>query len=29
MKDVLLAEYKTIKKKYIIDKEDFNAKVAE
>jgi len=28
MKDVLLAEYKQIKKKYIIDKEDFNAKVA-
>ena len=29
MKDLLLAEYKQLKKKYIIDKEEFNEKVAD
>ena len=29
MKDFLLAEYKQLKKKYIIEKEEFNEKVAD
>lgn len=29
MRDFLLAEYKQLKKKYLIDKEDFNEKMAE
>lgn len=29
MRDFLLAEYKQLKKKYILDKEDFNEKQAE
>jgi hypothetical protein len=29
MKEFLLAEYKQLKKKYIIDKEEFNEKEAE
>ena len=29
MRDFLLGEYKQLKKKYIIDKEDFNEKMAD